>query len=216
MELFGKIIFGLGIFFAGFAVLIGSATALWNLAFMAIAYLLRDQLKSIFCRLTTNKFLLLVIFGTMLGLSEELLWYVGHEIESKPQQWLSLSDDIIRMGPVYLLLYAFLHQIIRKYPFTGKQAFMYGGISGYIFYFIMEGSGMGFSPIWLITLWEINNFLLNGFLFWMPLYVSENLEQEQERTVPGHMLVLMLAFFAVLAAITATLLLLGAIGYTPA
>ncbi|MFQ6105501.1 MAG: hypothetical protein ACE5NL_00315 [Candidatus Hydrothermarchaeaceae archaeon] len=215
MRLFKKSISGLGLFFLVFAILIGSPTAVANLLFMLLCYLLRNPLRTISNRLIKNKFLLLVIFGTLLGLVLEALWYFGHIFENKPQPWVSLLDDFIRMFPVYLLLFIFLYLLIKRYPSTEKQAFIYGGIMGYIFYFAMEGLEVGFSPLILLLLWEINNFLLNGFLIWMPLYISSNLVEKQERSVKEHIWISTLLLGIALITVAITLIFLAVIGYTP-
>lgn len=214
-NLFRKSLLGLSLFFLIFAILIGSFTAVANLAFMLICYLFRDSLRLIFGSKIKNHFFLLVTFGTLLGLALETLWYFGLVLENKAQQWVSLLDDFIRMFPVYFILFVLLYQLIKRYPFTGRQAFMYGGTMGYIYYFLMEGSQINFSPLILLILWEINNFLLNGFLIWMPLYISNNLINDQKRSVKDHILVCIFLLGIVIAAIFVTLLFLSVIDYKP-
>lgn len=216
MVSFKKSIIGLGIFFAILALVIfNSPTAVANIAFMSICYVVRNPIKSIFSRLIANRFLRLVIFGTLLGMAEETLWYFGHMLEAKPQPWVSLIDDFIRMAPAYFVLFVFIYLLVKLYHPTAKQAFTYGAAMGYVIYFIMEGAEIGFSPLPLLLLWEINNFLLNGFLVWMPLYVSDVLAECKDCSMKEHIFISILLLAATVAAMLITMAALSAVSYTP-
>ncbi|VVB54879.1 Uncharacterised protein [uncultured archaeon] len=215
MDIFKKSVRVLCLFFLIFATLIGSFTAVANLIFMLLCYFFRDSLRFIFRTKIKDKFLLLVTFGTLLGLALETVWYFGLLLENKSQQWVSLLDDFIRMFPVYFILFVLLYQLVKRYPFTERQAFIYGGTIGYIYYFIMEGLQINFSPLPLLILWEINNFLLNGFLIWMPLYISNNLVNERERSVKKHIWVGIFLLGMVIAAIAISIIFLSVLEYKP-
>lgn len=213
METPTKVLLGLGIFFVAFAMLIGAKTALLNLLFICVLYLLSRPLRGIAGFVFQNKALLLVITGTLLGLALETLWYFGLSIENKPQRWVSLLDDLIRMFPVYLLLFLFLNLLIRAHPMTSLQAFAYGGVMGYAFYFVMEAAESG-APLLLLVPWELNNFFLNGFLIWFPLFISDNLEGG-DRSMIGHVWVCALLLGATVLSIALSIVFLSAVGYTP-
>lgn len=206
---------GLGIFFAVIAVLLDSKTALANLTFMALLCLARNPLRRVVTSLKLPPNLSLVGFGLFLGLAEEALWYFGLLLEGKPQPWVSLADDFIRMGPIYLLLFVGMALLTTRFPLTEKQSFLYGGAMGYIFYFWMEGSAMGFQPLWLLILWEINNFLLNGFLLWLPLYVTGRAVENNPRTWIGHTGLTLLILLMVIVAVALVSGGLALLGYQP-
>lgn len=215
MSNFRKFILVIGLIFVLFSALIGSTTAIANIAFMSICYSLRNRIKLFYCKLTTNKFFLLISFGLLLGLTEETLWYFGHVLENKPQPWLSLYDDYFRMAPVYLLLFSAIYLISKKYPITEKNFFICGGIVGYTVYFVMEGAQTGFQPISLLAVWEINNFLLNGFLIWMPLYISEGFVTKKINSGKNCRAVCLLLLVSILLSMAATVFFLEKIGYEP-
>ena len=206
---------GLGIFFAMIAILMDSKTALANLAFMALLCLARRPLRRVVTSLKLPPSLSLVGFGLFLGLAEEALWYFGLLLEGKSQPWVSLADDFIHMGPVYLLLFAGIALLLTRFPLTEKQSFLYGGAMGYIFYFLMEGSAMGFQPLWLLILWEINNFLLNGFLLWLPMRVTGRTVENNRRSWAGHLGLTLLILLIAVAAVALVSGGLALLGYQP-
>ncbi len=184
MDKFRTFISVVGIFFFVFLVLIESVAGIAQLVFMLLTYLFRKPLRSLIRLITVNNFVLVVVFGTIFGLVEEILWYVS---EPGIQQTMfgSLYVDLISTFPVYLIFYCIVYLLAKKYTPTQKKAFLYGGIFGYTFYFIAESGLFGFqfggipgAPIPLILIWEINNFFLNGLLVWLPLYLSDLLSDK--------------------------------------
>jgi len=175
MNKFKIIILIIGILFFTFLFLIGSVVGIVQLLFMLAVYFFKKPLRFALRSITERDFVLVVIFGTIFGLVEEILWYVfDPEI-----YWSSLFIDLTSMLPVYFTFYIVVYFLAKKFRVTQKKAFLSGGIFGYIFYFIAESGLFGFqiggiseAPILLIAIWEINNFFLNGLLVWFPLYVS--------------------------------------------
>ncbi len=178
MDKFKTFILTLGILFFAFLLLIGSVAGIVQMLFMAAIYLFRKPLRYLI-RLSTNRnFILVVVFGALLGMVEEILWFVS-EPGIKQTMFSSLSIDLTSTLPVYIIFYLVVYFLARKGT-TQKKAFMYGGIFGYIFYFIAESGILRFqfggipgAPIWLLLIWEVNNFFLNGLGVWFPLYLSE-------------------------------------------
>jgi hypothetical protein len=137
-------------------------------------------------KITSKDFLLVVFFGTLLGLTEEILWFLS-EPGIKQTMFKSLYIDLASTLPAYLLFYLIIYILAKTQKTTGEKAFLYGGIFGFIFYFIFESGLFGFqfggitgAPIWLIIIWEINNFFLSGLLVWFPLYLSDLLIAENK------------------------------------
>lgn len=179
MEKFKIFILALGVFFSGFLALIGSAAGLIQMAFMALIYLFRKHLRFLLRRITENNFILIVFFGTIFGLTEEVLWFWS-EPGIEKTMFDSLYSDLASTLPAYSIFYLVVYALARRKKITEERAFLSGGIFGYFFYFIAESGLFGFqfggvsgAPIWLISVWEINNFFLNGLLVWFPLYLSD-------------------------------------------
>ena len=92
----------------------------------------------------------------------------------------SLSEDLVSTLPAYMIFFTAVYVLSQRRKLTQRKIFLYGGIFGYIFYFIAESGLFGFqfggipnAPMSLLLIWEINNFFLNGFLAWFPLYLSD-------------------------------------------
>ncbi len=176
MDKFKTILLAIGILFLAVLTLIGSVAGIIQLLFMTLIYLTRKPLKTISRKITVNNLILVVVFGTVFGLVEEILWYVfDPEI-----YWSSLYVDLTSMLPVYMIFYLIIYALAKRYKTTQKKAFLSGGIFGYLFYFTFESGLLGFqiggipgAPIFLVMIWEINNFYLNGLLVWFPLYISD-------------------------------------------
>lgn len=184
MNIFKIFILTLGILFSGFLLLTGSVSGLVQMTFMTLIYLFRKPLKHMIHKITSNDFVLVVGSGVLFGLTEEVLWYIS-EPGIRQTMFKSLSSDLASTLPAYLIFYLIIYALAKRHKTTQKNAFLYGGIFGYIFYFIAESgvSGVQFggipgAPIWLILVWEINNFFLNGLLVWFPLYLSELLTEK--------------------------------------
>lgn len=150
---------------------------------MVLIYFFRKPLRRAIRKITLSNFVLVVIFGTFLGLAEEVLWYI---FESGVQQTMfkNIYTDLASTFPVYLLFYVIVYVLAKRQKNTGEKVFLYGGIFGYVFYFIVESGIFGVqfggiigASIWLILIWEINNFFLNGLLVWFPLYTSDLLSE---------------------------------------
>lgn len=179
MDRFKEFILGLGTLFTAFLVLIGSVAGIVQMVFSLIIYLFRKQLRSALRSVSKKDFALVVIFGTFFGLLEEILWYVSdHGVQQS--MFSSLSNDLASMLPLYFIFYLVIYVLTKHKQITQKRAFLYGGIFGYVFYFIAESGIFGFqfggisgAPLILILVWEINNFFLNGLLVWFPLYLSD-------------------------------------------
>jgi len=62
-----------GMLFFGFLVLIGSIAGIMQLLFMILLYLFRKPLRFLLRLITKRNIVLVVIFGTIFGLIEELL-----------------------------------------------------------------------------------------------------------------------------------------------
>jgi len=179
MEKLKILILPLGAFFLGFLVLIGSVAGIVQMLFMTLIYLSRNHLRSAMRRIVKNNFVLVVVFGTIFGVVEEVLWFVS-EPGIRQTMFGSLYVDLVSTFPAYLIFYVIIYIFARHCKTTGEKAFLYGGIFGYFFYFIAESGLFGFhfggvpgAPVWLILIWEINNFFLNGLLVWFPLYLSD-------------------------------------------
>lgn len=179
MEKFRIFILTLGMLFFGFLVLIGSVAGMVQMLFMVLVYLSRDHLRIAIRRMIKNNFILVVFFGTLLGLTEEVLWFVS-EPGIRRTMFDSLSSDLASTLPAYLIFYLAVYVFSSRYKISGKRAFLFGGSFGYFFYFIFESGSFGFqfggipgAPVWLVLIWEINNFFLNGLLVWFPLYLSD-------------------------------------------
>ncbi|RLG14961.1 MAG: hypothetical protein DRN71_02350 [Candidatus Nanohalarchaeota archaeon] len=161
--------------FFGFLVSIGSVAGIVQLLFMVMVYFFSKSLRYILRLVTKKDFVLVVIFGTVFGLFEEVLWFVfDPEI-----YWSSLFVDLVSMLPVYFVFYIVVYFLAEKFEVTQRRAFLYGGVFGYVFYFVAESGLFGFqiggipgASIPLVMVWEINNFFLSGLLVWFPLYVS--------------------------------------------
>jgi hypothetical protein len=178
-------ILALGVLFLSFLILIKSVSGIAQLLFMALIYLFRNPLKQTIRKITPNNFVLIVIFGSLLGLIEETLWYVS-EPGIKQTMFKSLYTDLVSTLPVYLIFYFIIYTLAKRQKTTGEKAFLCGGIFGYVFYFIFESGILGIqfggvpdAPIWLVLIWEINNFFLNGLLVWFPLYLSDLLADKE-------------------------------------
>ncbi|MCK4550492.1 MAG: hypothetical protein KAT91_00915 [Candidatus Aenigmarchaeota archaeon] len=178
MDGFNTFILALGILFFGFLLLIGSIAGITQMLFMVLIYIFRKQLRFLLRSITKKDFILVVIFGTIFGLIEEILWYVT-EPGIQETMFDSLYIDLVSTLPAYLIFFIVVYGLAKRTETTQKKAFLYGGIFGYIFYFIAESGLFGFqfggipgTPIFLILIWEVNNFFLNGLLVWFPLYVS--------------------------------------------
>lgn len=186
MNKFKTFILALGMLFLSFLILIGSVSGIAQMSFMALIFLFRKPLRRAISKITSNNFILVVIFGTLLGLTEEVLWYVS-EPGIKQSMFSSLYTDLISTLPVYLIFYFIVYILAKRRKTTQKKAFLYGGIFGYVFYFIAESGILGTqfggipgAPIWLVLIWEVNNFFLNGLLVWFPLYLSELLADKEQ------------------------------------
>lgn len=178
MEKFKMFILALGIFFSGFLILIGSASGIVQILFTALIYLFRKPLRYSVRKITEKDFIIIVVFGTLFGLIEEALWFLS-EPGIQQSMFGSLRIDLLSTLPAYAIFYSVIYALSRRHKITGKKAFLYGGIFGYVFYFIVESGLFGFrfggipgAPMWLVLIWEINNFFLNGLLVWFPLYLS--------------------------------------------
>lgn len=185
MEKFSTFILALGVLFFGFLALIGSAAGMIQMLFMALIYLLRNYLRTAIRRIIKNNFVLVVFFGALFGLTEEILWFVS-EPGIRQTMFGSLYADLVSTLPAYLIFYLAVYIFASRHKITGKRAFLFGGIFGYVFYFIFESGSFGFqfggipgAPIWLVLIWEINNFFLNGLLVWFPLYLSDLLTDDK-------------------------------------
>lgn len=179
MEKFKMFILALGMFFSGFLILIGSTAGLIQMMFMAAIYLSRKHFRFAMRRITENNFFLVAVFGTFLGLIEEVLWFWS-EPGIEKIMFDSLYSDLASTLPAYFIFYLVVYALAKRQKITEKRAFLSGGIFGYCFYFIAESGIFGFqfggipgAPIWLVSVWEINNFFLNGLLVWFPLYLSD-------------------------------------------
>jgi len=182
MDKFKIIIPVIGVFFFVFLVSIGSITGIVQLLFMSLIYFLRKHLRFVVRLITKRNFIIVVIFGTIFGLIEEILWFV-FDLEI---YWNSLSVDLLSMLPIYFVFYTVVYLLAKKFEVTQKKAFLCGGIFGYVFYFITESGLFGFqiggipgASIFLVLIWEINNFFLNGLLVWFPLYLSDLLSDNK-------------------------------------
>lgn len=181
MDKFRTFILALGVAFFAFLVLIGSAAGIFQMLFMTAIYIFRKPLRYALRLITQRNFILVVIFGTVFGSVEEVLWYVS---EPGVQQTMfdSLYADLTSTLPAYLIFYGVVYALAKWRKPTQEKAFLYGGIFGYVFYFIAESGLLGFqfggipgAPILLVLVWEVNNFFLNGLLVWFPLYLSDML-----------------------------------------
>jgi hypothetical protein len=179
MNKFKTFISALSIFFLFFLFLIGSVSGIIQMTFMMLVHLFRKPLKRTIRKINTNNIVLIIIFGTLLGLTEEILWYFS-EPGIQRTMFKDLYTDLASTLPVYIIFYFIIYTLAKRQKTTGQKAFLYGGIFGYIFYFIFESGILGIqiggipeAPIWLILIWEINNFFLNGLLVWFPLYLSD-------------------------------------------
>jgi len=184
MDRFKKFILTLGILFFSFLILIKSTAGIAQMLFLILIYLFRNPLRFLLRLISKNNFVLVVIFGTLFGLVEEVLWYVS-EPGIQQTMFKSLSADLASMLPAYLIFYLAIYTLAKRRETTQRKAFLYGGIFGYIFYFFAESGLFGFqfggiagAPILLVLIWEINNFFLNGLLVWFPLYLSDLLVEE--------------------------------------
>ncbi|MDD5688458.1 MAG: hypothetical protein PHE88_11585 [Elusimicrobia bacterium] len=175
MDKFRIFILALGVFFFGFLVLIGSIAGIAQMLFMILIYIFRKQLRFALRRIVKRDFITIIVVGTLFGLTEEVLWYM-----IDPTTFSSLYVDLASTFPAYLIFYLVVYALAKWRRTTQKKAFLYGGIFGYIFYFIVESGLFGFqfgvvskAPLFLLLIWEVNNFFLNGLLVWFPLYVSD-------------------------------------------
>ncbi len=178
MDTFSKTILTIGSLFFLFLIIIGSIAGIAQMIFMVLVYIARKPLRHSFRMLTKNNFILVVFLGTAFSLVEEVLWYIT-EPGIQQAMFDSLYIDLISTLPVYFIFYIVVYLLAKRRETTQKKAFLYGGIFGYIFYFIAESGLFGFqfggipsAPIILVLVWEINNFFLNGLLVWFPLYIS--------------------------------------------
>lgn len=185
MDKFKTFILALGTLFFIFLVLIGSGSGIVQMIFMMLVYFFRKPLRHAIRKIATKNLILVVFFGVLLGLSEEVLWYM-FEPGVKQTMFKSLYADLAATFPAYLFFYLIVYALAKKRKITQKSAFLYGGIFGYIFYFIFESGifgtqfgGVSGAPVWLILVWEINNFFLNGLLVWFPLYLSDILVDKE-------------------------------------
>ena len=179
---------GLSVLFVSFflfMIAIGSVAGIVQLLFMVLVYLFRKPLRSVLRLVTRKDFFLVVFFGTLFGLVEEVLWFV-FEPGIQQTMFSSLYVDLKSTFPVYLIFYLVVYTLAKWRRTTQNRAFLYGGIFGYIFYFIAESGLFGFqiggvlgAPIYLVMIWEINNFFLNGLLVWFPLYLSDLLSDSE-------------------------------------
>lgn len=181
MDKFRTFVLALGIVFSAFLVLSGSVAGIVQMLFMTMIYLFRKPLRSALRLITQRNFILVVIFGTVFGLVEEVLWYVS-EPGIQQRMFGSLYVDLASTLPAYLIFYAVVYAIAGWRKPTQEKAFLYGGAFGYLFYFVAESGLFGFqfggvpgAPISLVLVWELNNFFLNGLLVWFPLYLSDML-----------------------------------------
>ena len=165
-----------GMLFLGFLLCIGSIAGIVQLAFMTLIFLLRRPLRSGLRSVSERNFVLVVVFGIIFGLIEEVLWYVF----DPSTYWVNLVVDLMSMFPIYFILYVVVYYLAKRYNVTQKMAFLGGGVFGYVFYFIAESGLFGFqiggivgASIVLVLIWEVNNFFLNGLLVWFPLYMSD-------------------------------------------
>ena len=177
MDKFKTFILALSITFLAFLVLLGSTAGIVQMLFMTFIYIFRKPLRFVLRLITKRDFILVVVFGILFGLVEEVLWYVSDP--GMQAIFSSLYIDLASTFPAYLVFYLIIY-ILARNGTTQKKAFIYGGIFGYVFYFIAESGLLGFqfggipgAPLWLILIWEINNFFLNGLLVWFPLYLSD-------------------------------------------
>lgn len=178
MDEFRTFILTLGIPFFGFLILIGSTAGLIQMFFMLLVYVFRKPLRRALRRITESDFILVVVFGTLFGLTEEVLWYVS-EPGIRQTMFGSLPVDLTSTLPAYFVFYLVVYALARRRRTTQKRVFLYGGLFGYVFYFIAESGLFGFrfggvpgAPLFLVMIWEINNFFLNGLLVWFPLHLS--------------------------------------------
>ncbi len=185
MDKFKAFVLILGIFFFAFLVLIGSAAGIAQMLFMLLVYFFRKPLRHALRLITRRNFVLVVIFGAIFGLVEEVLWFVS-EPGIQKTMFSSLSADLTSTLPVYLIFYLAVYALAKSFRITQKKAFLFGGIFGYVFYFIAESGLFGFqfggipgAPLPLLLAWEINNFFLNGLLVWFPLYLSDLLVERR-------------------------------------
>lgn len=179
MDKFKFLISSLGIFFFVFLLLINSTAGIIQMLFMVLIYLLRKPLRFTLRLISKRNFVLVVVFGTIFGLVEEILWYVS-EPGIQKTMFSSLYVDLTSTLPVYFLFFTIIYFLAKRSRTTQRKVFTYGGLFGYAFYFMAESGILGFqfggvagAPILLVLIWEINNFFLNGLLVWFPLYVSD-------------------------------------------
>lgn len=178
MDKFKTFVLALGIFFFAFLTLIGSVAGIAQMLFMFLVYLFRNRLRYALRLITKRDFVLVVIFGVIFGLVEEVLWFVS-EPGIQKAMFSSMYADLTSMLPIYLIFYLIVYALAKKFRITQKKAFLSGGIFGYVFYFIAESGLLGFhfggipeAPPPRLLIWEVNNFFLNGLLVWFPLYLS--------------------------------------------
>ena len=183
MDKFSKFFLIVGALFFVFLLLISSIAGIAQMLFMVLIYLFRKPARFVLRMITKNDFALVVIFGTLFGLVEEVLWFMT-EPGIQQTMFSSLSVDLASMLPTYFIFYSVVYFLAKRSRTTERRAFIYGGIFGYVFYFLAESGILGFqfggipgAPLPLILVWEINNFFLNGLLVWFPLYVSDLLRE---------------------------------------